>query len=235
VRLFPAGDSVGRQIRVGSADSHRAVTVIGVIPDTHFNDLHAAAAPVVYLAKAQEHQLEWSSVIIRTSAHAGDVDGEVRRRVAAHGREDVTRIMGFETARNVALIRERLAASLGAAFGGLAMFLVAVASYGLVSQSVARRTRELGLRLALGSSRADLARLVVSKAVRISVIGAAVGSACAWTAARVTATQLYGVTPHDPLVYAGATFVLIAVVAGATLTPAWRASRLSPLDALRVD
>jgi putative ABC transport system permease protein len=234
-RLFPQGDAIGQPVRVGSAPAHQSITVVGIVGDVRFNDVHVPATPTIYLSKAQELHLEWSPVVLRTTTSAITVEAAIRRRIEALGREDVGEIDSFNTMRDVALTRERLAASLGGAFGGLAVVLAAIGASGLVSQSVARRTRELGLRLALGASPAVLGQMVLRQAVRLAVIGTALGLPSAWATARLVDSELYGVTTHDPMVFGTAIVTLVSIVVLAAWAPGRRAVRLSPLDALRVD
>jgi putative ABC transport system permease protein len=234
-RLFPQGDAIGHQVRVGAAPTHQAVAVVGIVGDIRFNDAHAPATPTIYLSKAQELHLEWPIIALRTTTGATTIEAEIRRRIEAFGRENVYSLRDFETMRHDDLMRERLAAYLGGAFGGLAVLLAAIGAFGLVSQSVARRTRELGLRLALGASPAGLGQMVLRQAVRLAVIGTALGLPAAWAAARLVDSELYGVTTHDPMVFGTAIVALVSIVVLAAWAPARRAVRLSPLDALRVD
>jgi putative ABC transport system permease protein len=234
-RLFPQGDAIGQQVRVGSAPTHQAITVVGIVRDIRFNNVHAPATSTIYLSKAQELRLEWPIIVLRTTTGATIIEAEIRRRIEALGREDVYSLRDFETMRHDDLTRERLAASLGGTFGGLAVLLAAIGASGLVSQSVARRTRELGLRLALGASPAGLGRMVLRQAARLAVVGTALGLPAAWAAARLVDSELYGVTTHDPMVFVTAIAALLAIVMLAAWAPARRAVGLSPLDALRVD
>jgi ABC-type antimicrobial peptide transport system permease subunit len=120
-------------------------------------------------------------------------------------------------------------------FGLLALLIAAVGIFSVVSHDVGQRRRELGVRVALGASVADVVRLVLGGGVRLVGIGIVVGVLGAAAAGKLIASILYGVTPRDPIVLTGVAVVLLAVAALASALPAWRASRADPMDALRVD
>jgi len=133
------------------------------------------------------------------------------------------------------LSRERLLATLSSAFGLLALLLVTIGLYGLIAGAVAARTRELGIRVALGAKPASVAWLVTRESVALAVIGAVVGLAAGAYLARFLESQLFGVTPGDPWAYAVAALALVAAGALAAYLPARRATRVDPVAALRCD
>ena len=131
--------------------------------------------------------------------------------------------------------QERAVASLSAFFGGLALLLACIGVYGLLSYEVTRRTREIGIRTALGAQRGDVLRLVVGQGIALAALGAAFGALVAFDLTRYLNTLLYGVSPSDPWTY-GAAFLLLLLVAGAACyLPARRASRVDPMVALRYE
>jgi putative ABC transport system permease protein len=129
----------------------------------------------------------------------------------------------------------RLAASLLVIFGAIALLLAAVGIYGVIAFSVARRTREIGVRIALGASGRDVLGMVVGQAVLLAAIGIAVGIAGALALTNVVQGMLFGVTATDPLIYGSVSVLLIAIAALAAYIPARRAARLSPSIALRYE
>jgi ABC-type antimicrobial peptide transport system permease subunit len=134
-----------------------------------------------------------------------------------------------------AFIGERIIAQFCAAFGVLATLLAAVGLYGVMAWSVARRTREIGIRMALGAERAKLIRMVLREVAQFTLIGIAIGVPAALGLSRLVRSQLYGITPSDPLTYAGAVALIALVASLAGFLPARRASRVDPLIALRYE
>ena len=131
------------------------------------------------------------------------------------------------------LWRSRLSAQLLAAFAAIALLLAGVGIYGVISCVVRRRTQEIGIRLALGATRAAVVRLVLKESMKPVAMGIALGLAMALAATRLATTMLYGVTPTDPATYLGMTVCLSATAVLATLIPAWRALQADPVSTLR--
>ncbi len=132
-----------------------------------------------------------------------------------------------------ALARERMIADLSSAFGALALILAAVGLYGVLAYSVARRTREIGIRIALGSKTGDILWLVGREAFMLVGAGAAVGFGLSIAAGELISNRLYGVAPTDPATLLMATMVLFVIAVAAACIPAWKASRIDPITALR--
>jgi putative ABC transport system permease protein len=141
----------------------------------------------------------------------------------------------MESVLSDSLMLRRVSMLMLAVFASLALTLATVGIYGLTSYSVSRRTHEIGLRVALGASQAEILRLVVVRGLVISLIGAAIGLAAALQLTRALSGMLYGVTPTDPLVFAGVPLLLVAVSLIASYVPARRATRIDPLVALRYE
>jgi ABC-type antimicrobial peptide transport system permease subunit len=129
----------------------------------------------------------------------------------------------------------KLGAELFVALSLLALVVSAIGVYSVVAYTVSQRTREMGIRIALGARARDVLSLVVGEGSRTVAIGVVLGLVAALAAGRLVAALLYGVTPHDPPVLAGAALVLMAVGAAASLVPSWRAARVDPVIALRAD
>jgi ABC-type antimicrobial peptide transport system permease subunit len=133
------------------------------------------------------------------------------------------------------LYTERLIAILSAAFGILATLLAAIGLYGVIAYSVARRTGEIGVRMALGAMPANVLRLVLLGAARLAAVGIAIGLAAAFAGGRLIESQLFGIRASDPRVYLGAAVVLAVVALLAAGVPAWRAARIDPVSALKYE
>ena len=176
------------------------------------------------------------TVYLRTSRPAESMFSLVRQTVSeldanipVHG----TRTLAGQVA--LSLSRERLIATMTATFGVLATLLAVVGLYGVMSYTVARRTREIGVRVALGATSGHISWLVIREVMLIAAGGIAVALPAAWWLGRFVSSQLYGVTPGDPLTLAGTVALLVLVCLAAGLVPSVRAARLSPTVALRVD
>ena len=125
--------------------------------------------------------------------------------------------------------------SVGAIFAGLALVLAAIGIYGVIAYSVVQRTREIGIRMALGANRANVLRLILRQGARIGMLGLVIGTMAAYLSTRALAGMLYGVDPHDPLIFAAIAVSLFVVVVLASYIPARRATRVDPLIALRYE
>ncbi len=131
------------------------------------------------------------------------------------------------------LARERLLAMLSSYVGGFALLLACIGLYGLLMYSVAQRTPELGLRMALGSSAAGIRRIVLQESVLTVAVGTIAGLGASWMLVRLVRAQLYALEPTDPLAFGAATLLLLTIAAVAAYLPAWRAARIDPVIALR--
>jgi ABC-type antimicrobial peptide transport system permease subunit len=174
------------------------------------------------------------TVYLRTRQPAESMFNQVRQTVAGidpnipvHG----TRTLERQVAQS--LSRERLVATMTATFGGLATLLAVIGLYGVMSYTVARRTREIGVRVALGASSGAISWLVIREVLMIATAGVVVGLPAAWWLGRFVSAQLYGVTPGDPLTIAAMVLLLLSVAVVAGLIPSARAARLDPTVALR--
>jgi ABC-type antimicrobial peptide transport system permease subunit len=184
-------------------------------------------------------------VLLRTSLPEKDVVSSIRRVVA-----DFDRTFPGETGLPSSIVREitvgdtylreslaptRFAMALLGAFAGLALVLSGVGLYGVIAYSVTQRTREIGVRIALGAEPASVRRLVVAGGLRLTALGIAIGLAAAAVSTRVLAHLLYGVTPADPVTYATIAAIVVAIALAASYVPAGRAMRIDPTEALRAD
>lgn len=177
----------------------------------------------------------WSFMYVRTVGDPGAAIAAIRASVASLGRQSIESVHLEAEHVDIALARERLAATLGGLFALLSIGLVALGSYGLFSHWVTRRTRELGVRLALGASPAELRRWILRQSAGLTAAGIGLGVPITFIVARVAGASsfLFGLTTHDPVVLVGAIGVLLAVATSAVLGPASRVFRVDPLSALR--
>ena len=213
--------------------------IIGVVKDARFPDLRGAAQPTLYQPFLQTNTGRGQMVLhVRVSSNAGPIIPQIREAVQAIDKDVPTfEVYSFAERLDAAFVRERLVATLSGFFGIVALTLVCVGLYGLMSFTVARRTAEIGVRVALGARRSDVTWMIARQTLTLVLVGIAAGLPIAWILARLTSSQissmLFDVTPADPLTIAAATGVLIIVAMGAGWLPARRAARIDPIVALR--
>jgi ABC-type antimicrobial peptide transport system permease subunit len=177
-----------------------------------------------------------SEFAIRSTLPQAALDKELRaatKQVAPDMTE--MNLQPMEEAIANSLSERRLVLRLVTGFGGVALVLAAIGLYGVLAYSVAQRRSEIGIRMALGSSRAGVIRLVAQQAGLMTLCGLVLGTAGTWPAARAVKSFLFGVKPLDPWTLAAATAILLLVCAAAAVVPAWRAARVDPMEALRAE
>jgi len=231
-------DPIGVRIRVAVPPGAPVPVyeVVGVARDTKYQGLKDEFEPLVQVAASQEKEFGRSAMLaFKPRAGLQALTAAVTRRVAEVNPAIRLEYRTIDQAIRDTLVAERLTALLSAAFGILAMLLAAVGLYGVMSYSVARRAGEIGIRVALGASRAGVMRLVLGDAGRLLAAGLALGTALALAAARVASSLLYGLGPGDPLIFAAAIGLLASIGMLASALPALRAARLDPVRVLRED
>lgn len=234
--LFPSGDAAGRHVRVGSDPERQNLEVIGVVSSARIYDLRSPQLSAVYVDAMQEGQLaHWDDLLIRTSASRVVIGPEVRRLLDSMGHEYVLGMKTLKQADDQALLNERMTAAIAEVFGVLALLLAAVGLYGLMAFAVARRTREIGIRVALGAPQRRVLWMVLGQTIRLVGVGVAIGIPCALAANRLVAHLLFGVSPEDPLTLAVVSLALLATGAAAGFVPARRATKVDPMVALRCE
>ncbi len=231
---FPHGDAVGRMLRISTNTQYR---IIGVVEDAKYANLRDGAPRTIYTQIDGKNGFGSSwNLVIRTTRDSGLVASAVRSILKASGK-DVTmyNLHPMSEQIDAALRTERLVATLASFFALLAGALMAIGLYGVLSYTVVRRTSEIGVRLALGATRRQVLWMILRNALSMAALGTAVGVPAAAGCARMVASQLYGVTPQDPAMLGLTVGLLIAVSSAAAFAPAWRASRLDPMRALRYE
>jgi predicted permease len=235
-KLFGGENPVGRRLRSFPGDDGKEwmIEIVGVVKDSKYRELKEPSKPIVYVAAAQEKE-PWPGVdlVIRRAAPLRDVVGGVKAAVAEVAPRAALDIDLLERMIRESLLRERLVATLSGFFGVLAAILATIGLYGVVAYGVARRTHEIGVRMALGASRRAITAMIVRENGLLLLIGLGAGVLLALAAGRAAASMLYGLAPHDPV-----TFLLaIALMGGVTLIagalPARRAARVDPMIALK--
>ena len=235
-RLFGSGDPVGKMVEAPLHGNDVAFEIIGVVRASRYYDLHQTP-PAMFFYNLQQAGPYMPTLHVRVgSANPEIVVSEVRRELDVIDRD--VPIFDIRTLRDRALdtvAQQRLVSDLAAAFGALALTLVAVGLYGLMAFSVAQRTREIGIRMTLGAEREQILSLVAWQGMRIVFIGVALGLPASLLLTHLMAGMLYNVHPDDPLSFATVTFVLGMVTLLACYIPARRATCVDPQVALRYE
>jgi putative ABC transport system permease protein len=232
--LWPRGDPIGQCVRVG-ADTAPCTAVVGIAENIKSRDLAGEAEFFYYLSSRQMNP-EMGGLFVRTAERGGAAPETVRRRLQSlmPGAAYVTvtplaEVLGRETES------WRLGATLFTVFGALALVLAAVGLYSVIAYSVAQRTHELGVRVALGAEVRDLVRLVLRQGMGLALVGVVLGGVIALVVGRWVKPLLFDERASDPLVFGAVAGVLLAVAALASLIPARRAGRVDPIQALRAE
>jgi putative ABC transport system permease protein len=238
-RHFPDEDPIGKHITLGWGSGPGAPkaggTVVGVVGDVKDHGLAEAHPPEIYLPYAQRPMLNMS-LVVRTADDPARLTTAIRATL--HDLDPNLPMLRVQTLEDVvsgSIARPRFYALLLAFFAATALALAALGVFGVLSYAVSQRSREIGLRLALGAVPSDLLRMVLGEAVRLVAIGLAIGIPVALLLSRSLASLLFGLTPTDPTTLAGVVIVLGAAALFAAALPAWRAARLDPLHALRIE
>ncbi|MBL8981447.1 MAG: ABC transporter permease [Gemmatimonadetes bacterium] len=226
-RHWPDG-AVGRTFLLRG----ETVTIVGILRDAKYGSLTEEVPAFAYFPVAQQWQ---PNLFLAVRGPASVAEG-IREAVAAFDPLlPRPTVISMVEANRIVLLPQRLAATVTAVLGGVGLLLATVGLYGMIAQSVGRRTRELGLRVALGAQRGDVLRLVVGEGMRLAGVGVVVGLVLAMVATRLLASMLFGVSPLDGLTFVGMTVVLTSVAMVASYLPARRVSRADPMLALRTD
>ena len=223
---FPEGSPVGRMFRFWDDEPGAEVEVVGVVADAKYDKLKADVRPTVYVPFEHNEWMSSMNFVVRAAGHPEALVSHARAAIRELD-ADVPMIDVTTQQRQIDnhLRIERAFAKLSTAFGLLAMLLACVGIYGVLAYAVARRTGEIGIRMALGAQHADIAWLVLRQTVLLLALGVAFGIAGALGATRLIASMLYGLEPHDPVTLAGAALVIVAVALGRRVSacPARRA------------
>ncbi|MEO5988767.1 MAG: ABC transporter permease [Candidatus Eisenbacteria bacterium] len=235
-KLWPGQDPIGRRVRLSfEADSLATAwrTVIGVAPDIAQNAEGDDVPATVYLSQMQEPDQTFI-VLVRSERPLAQVTAELRQTLRSIAPDlALTEVRTLEAQFRFQMWMRRLFASLMAVFGVMALVIAAVGLYGVMAYSVAQRTQEIGIRMALGAAREQVVRMVVGQALRLTLLGCAIGIAAALLVTQAMATLLYGVKPTDPPTYAIVAIALVMSGLFAAAVPALRATRVDPMIALR--
>jgi hypothetical protein len=233
MKYWPNGDALGHVVKLGSpGGSGREVRIVGVVGDVRQNWWNGVNRPVIYQSYGQAPQQ--ALTLLLRGPHAEQEVGEVRQVVARIDPQVALRginTLAEEIAESIAIVR--VMGTLMSVFGAVALLLAMLGVYGVLAENVAQRTREIGVRLALGATAASMKRMVLGKALRIACLGLAIAIPVSMAVGRAITGLLFGIVRVDFVVVTllGLGFVGIAALAG--YWPARRATRVDPMVALR--
>jgi predicted permease len=232
---FPGEDPIGQHV-VDSYD-HKSYEVIGVVGDSHYTSIRESAPPAAYLSLTQTESKKPSyGALLRINGPAAPLTSAARgltARMAPEIPAPVLTTMSDEL--DASISSERMMAMLSIFFAGSALLVTAIGLYGTLAYATARRTSEIGIRMALGAQRIEVVALVFAENAWVALCGSFAGLVAALFASRVLASILYGTSARDPWVLVGSVTVLTLISSAASVVPALRAARIDPMRALRTD
>ena len=228
-KYWPGKDPVGQRLKA----KDRWLQIVGIAKNSNYHSKTETPIPFFYVPLRQNFRVQ-NSLVIRTRETPGAMMTALAREVHALD-PNLAPLITERLQDQIDLISysQRLAVSLVALFGGMALFLAAIGLYAVVSYTVSQGTRELGLRMALGAGTKDLMRLVMSRGLFLTASGVAIGVLAAFMLTRLMSNMLYKISPHDPLAFGSAIAVITIASLAACFFPAWRATRIDPVQALR--
>ena len=236
---WPRQDALGKTLlqetgRPDAPDAVRTLTVVGVARDSKYRNLGEDPRPFVYVPIQQQYMSR--TVIAARSAHGQRLAGELRALLASMNPNlPIVQALTFDAYSQLGLLPQRIAASVAGSLGLVGVLLAAIGIYGVTAYMVSSRTREIGIRMALGAERASVVRMVLRQGLTLTMIGAAIGLAVAAAASRLLGSLRFGVGATDPLTFIGSTLLFFVVGAAACYVPARRATAIGAMDALRYD
>jgi putative ABC transport system permease protein len=233
-RLWPGTNPIGQRARRGAATGPE-ITVVGVVEDAKFESLGPSSVARVYMPLRQRYR-DWQTLVVHTRGDPAASIAQLKSTVvAADPALPVFGATTMEATVESGLSTSRTAAAVAGFFGALAVLISSVGLYAVVASRVSERTRELGVRMALGSTPSDVMWLVMRGGARLGLVGLAIGLGGSVVVARLMSALLYGMSPADPFTFVLVPLTLAVVVLVATYIPARRAVRLDPIVALRAE
>ncbi len=236
--MFPDQHPIGQFVKKGDGDKAIQYQVIGVVGNAKYEDLRSTAPPTGYLSMTQDNDQRASSytAVVRMDGPAAPLASAARALVNQADSSIPAPVMTSmdDTVRD-SLSAERTMAMLAVFFGVCALIVTAIGLYGTLAYATAQRTSEIGIRMALGARRTQVARMVFAQNAAVTLVGTAAGLFAALLASRALASFLYSTSVRDPWVFAGSIAVLALIASAASLLPAMRAARINPMTAIRCE
>jgi putative ABC transport system permease protein len=234
-RLFPGRTAVGERVGVDLFGNKHWLEIVGVVEPIRHDDLRQNGRETIYFP---HHLFPWPpmTVAVRSTGDPTVLLGPVREEVRGLTPDlPLYNVRTLKEAFSLALANTRFTMILIAVFAGVALILAMVGLYGVIAYTVRQRTREIGIRMALGARQGSILRMVVGRGLGLILAGVALGILAAYPLTRTVQSLLFGVTPGDPLTYALLASLLVVVALVACYLPARRAARLNPMESLRAE
>jgi putative ABC transport system permease protein len=238
-QIFPNEDPIGKRIKPGISSIENEDStmreIVGVVGDVRNRSLNTESKPAYYVPQTQVPFSQMVAVV-KTNAEPRSMIPAATKQVAAmDGDLALFAVKSMEESMSASVAAPRFNTTLLSIFAGVALVLTIVGLYGVMSYSVVQRTNEIGIRLALGAQSRDVLLMIVKQGSKLIVVGLLIGLAGAFAATRVIASLLFGVTTKDPFTFVAAAVLLAIVALLACYVPAWRATKVDPLKALRYE
>jgi predicted permease len=236
-RYWPGEDAVGKRIAAGRIRTPEDwIQVVGVVKDVRQFELNAEPKPQMYLSYRQAGFFDSRDLVVKTDVDPASMAATVRKAVWEIDKDQpVSNIQTMDQILAESIARQRFSMLVLAIFAAVALVLAGVGIYGVMSYSVAQRTHEIGIRMALGAQTGAVLKLAVGYGMKLVIVGIAIGLIAAFALTRVMSTLLFGVTATDPTTFTLISLLLIAVAVLASYVPARRATRVNPIIALRYE
>jgi predicted permease len=232
-KYWPDRDPLGRRVRFARDATKPWTTIVGIVKDIKSDGLDIDGVPHIYVSTYQDSSKRLS-VVLRTSLPATLLEPQIRHEIQSiDPRLPVFNVSSMNDVLDRSLASRRLSADLVSGFAGLAVLLASIGIYGLLAYMVGQRSREIGIRMALGARRGDILRMFLRKGAALAGVGIVAGLVFSAATASMMASLLYGVRPHDPAVFLIAPLLLFAIAVLASYLPARRATKVNPIVALR--
>jgi putative ABC transport system permease protein len=232
-KYWPTQDPLGRRVRFARDHTKPWATIVGIVRDIKSDGLDIDGVPHIYVSTYQDNSKRLS-VVLRTSLPATQLEPQIRYEIQSIDPGlPVFSVFSMNDVLDRSLASRRFSADLVGGFAGLALLLASIGIYGLLAYMVGQRSREIGVRMALGARRNDILRMFLRKGVALAGMGIVAGLVFSAATASMMASLLYGVRPHDPAVFLIVPLLLLAVAALASYLPARRATKVNPMIALR--
>jgi predicted permease len=238
-KLLDGVNPIGQRFRIEATPStpETVYEIVGLVKDTKYEDLRENFGPIAYLANLQEpgETTAGGQFVIHSNLQKAELTAAIKRVLAEINPAINIRFIDFKLMISESVVRDRLMATLSGFFGLLALLLASIGLYGILSYGVVTRTKEIGIRMALGARSREVLSLILREALLLVAVGVVVGLPMVYAATRFASTLLFNLTPTDPLSLAGAAVMLFVVAFVAGYIPARRATKVDPLVALRYE
>jgi len=233
-RSFPSENAIGKRIVVGGTNNPPA-EIVGIVRNTQEVDLQESQRALIYLPVLQVPSPN-IRLVVKSQTDPASLAGPIRREISAIDKDIATfNIRSMDEVVGLSVARTRFTTTLLGIFAGVALILASVGVYSVMAYQVSQRTKELGIRMALGASRNDVLNMILRSAMFLSCGGAVLGMVGSFALTRLLADMLFQVNPADPIVLGAVTLLLVIVAVGASLVPARRATRIDPMIAIRYE